>query len=678
MKKQVNLSSGSGALRQRAEKILGKNSTGKDLQLSDFETLKLIHELEVHQIELELQKDELQMAKEHEAELAAGKYVELYVFAPTGYFTLSKKGIILELNLSGSQLLGRERSFLINTSFDYFVSNDSRSIFRQFLGNLFESRSKLTCEIILSPDAIYPPASIHLTGQGMENREQCFISATDITLRKQAEDALKQLNEELDERVKERTSELLKLNSALVQAEEKYKTVADFTWDWEYWMNPQGGYSYVSPACERISGHKAEEFIQNPGLINEIIHPDDLKTFQSWQLKETSEEKCFHKNQFRIFHTNGSIRWIENMRQAIYDQSGYFIGIRGSIRDITVRKKMEQLIKTNSRKYALLSENYALLSENITDGMFIFRNSRFVYVNNAFNHLFGFEGKDLIGLKLKQLVLPEYLHELDFISTLKVSQNQIRNLELECSRKDGAVIFVEFLFNYVAKEGVIFGVAHDITEKREFQKNMVKAIILTEEKERTHFSKELHDGLGPLLSTIKLYLQWSERSKSDEVRDEIIHKAEDILEEALKAVKEISNKLSPHLLTNYGLRSATQSFINKLEEASVFRIEFNCNLSRRLSEEIETVIYRAIIECINNTIKHSGAENVTISMIDTGNELQVHYTDNGIGYDLAEMRAVKKGLGLFNLQNRIQNIGGMISMSSSPGQGVNYHIAVKI
>jgi PAS domain S-box-containing protein len=332
---------------------------------------------------------------------------------------------------------------------------------------------------------------------------------------------------------------------------------------------------------------------------------------------------------------------------------------------------MEQLLKTNTRKYTLLSEN-------INDGIFICRNGCFEYVNKALNHLFGFDEQELIGLKITQLVLPEYMPELNFVFTLEVPLNQIRNLEIECSKKDGSVIFVEFLFNYVAKEGVIYGVAHDITEKRQSQRNMVKAIILTEEKERAHFSKELHDGLGPLLSAIKLYLQWSERSKSDESRDEIIHKAEEILEEALKAVKEISNKLSPHLLTNYGLRSAIQSFVNKLEESSEVKIAFNCNLSKRLGDEIEAAVYRAMIECLNNTIKHSGAKNITIDLIDTGNELQVQYEDDGIGFNPKKTIAAKRGLGLFNLQNRIQSIGGTIGMFSKPGKGVKYQITVKI
>ena len=500
-----------------------------------------------------------------------------------------------------------------------------------------------------------------------------------------AEMALIKSHNELEGQVKERTLELEIANNLLVQeinirkeqeqtlklAEEKYRTVANFTHDWEYWISPENTYNYISPSCENITGHKAEEFIQNPGLIFNIVHPDDLKAFHAHQQNEIWKQECHDENQFRIIRPDGSVRWIGNVRQTVYDESGNFIGIRGSNRDITERKNLEQLLKTNNRKYRLLSEN-------ITDGIFICQNECFEYVNRAMNHLFGYDGNELIGLKLSQLILPEYLNELDFISNQKALISQIRGVELECFKKDGAIIFVEFLFNYLAKEGIIYGVAHDITEKKLIQRNIVKAIILTEEKERAHFSKELHDGLGPLLSTIKLYLQWSERAKSDESREEIIRKAEDIIEDALTAVKEISNKLSPHLLTNYGLASAIRSFVEKLEETSAIHISFECILSRRLGSEIEAAVYRAVIECINNTIKYSEAKNITINLDDLDSELLLRYRDDGIGFNLSETLAIKKGLGLFNLQNRIQNIGGKITMYSEPGKGVDYQIIVNL
>jgi len=511
---------------------------------------------------------------------------------------------------------------------------------------------------------------------------------TTIRLRAAHQLAVEELSKshsKLEELVKTRTRELQFANDLLKQelarrseqqkklrlAEEKYRTVADFTYDWEFWINAEGDYNYISPSCERISGYKAEEFIQNPDLILEIIHPEDLKVFQSHQQSTVFENLCHRQNQFRIIRRDGSIRWIEILRHAIYDKSGNFMGIRGSKRDITERKKMEQLLKISNRKYVLLSEN-------ITDGIFICRGGHLDYANRAMCHIFGYQIRDLVGMNLSQLVLPEYMAELDFIYNVEVSANKKKNVEIECFRKDNSVVLVEFLFNYVEKEGVAYGVAHDITDRKQAQKNIVKTIIKTEEKERANFSKELHDGLGPLLSTIKLYIQWSERSKNEQSRKEIIENAEMVIEEAIQAVKEISNRLSPHLLTNYGLSSAIQSFVNKLEGTSAMHIEFDCNLERRLGDEIEAAIYRAVIECVNNTIKHSGAKNVIITLNDTGEQLIIRYQDDGAGFDMAKTISQKKGLGLFNLQNRIHNIGGKINLFSEPGAGVDYQITVNL
>jgi signal transduction histidine kinase len=279
-------------------------------------------------------------------------------------------------------------------------------------------------------------------------------------------------------------------------------------------------------------------------------------------------------------------------------------------------------------------------------------------------------------MKLTQLVVPDYLDELEVFHKIKVPTDRVHNIEIECFRKDLSTISVEFLMNYIAGEKVIYGVVHDITDKKQLQKNIVKAIIQTEEKERAYFSKELHDGLGPLLSTIKLYLQWSERPNTNARREEIIRQAEDIIEDALTTVKEISNKLSPHLLTNHGLSSAIQSFAGKVEQSSNIRIDFESDLKRRLDDEIEAAIYRATIECINNSIKHAKASNISILINDADSQLLLHYQDDGIGFNLEETLARKKGLGLFNLQNRIQTIGGKISMFSKPGHGVDYQITI--
>ncbi|MGE5394978.1 MAG: PocR ligand-binding domain-containing protein [Candidatus Saccharibacteria bacterium] len=500
-----------------------------------------------------------------------------------------------------------------------------------------------------------------------------------------AENALSKSHNELELLVKDRTRELQITNELLQKeinigkqqelnlklAEEKYRTVADHTIGWEFWIDKEENFLYCSPSCERITGYKASDFLNNPHLLYDIIHPDDLRSFHSHRKNKELNQVKDSELEYRIIRPDGSVRWIGHICQPITDEMGFNKGVRGSNRDITRRKEMEQLLKTSNQKYRLLSAN-------ITDGIFICNQGRLEYVNKAMKRIFGFNKYKMEGLMLNHLALPEYQKELNEILNIQASTNQLRNIEIECYKKNHSVIYVEMLFTYVAREKVIYGVVHDITDRKQIQKNTVKAIILTEEKERAYFSKELHDGLGPLLSAIKLYLQWSERPKSDETRIEIIHKAEDILEEALATVKEISNKLSPHLLNYYGLTAAIQSFVDKVADTTDLKISFESNVSIRLGNEIEAAFYRATIECINNSLKYAKAKNINIMLDYTDDVLQLQYTDDGIGFNLEETLAIKKGLGLYNLQNRIQTIGGKITMFSSPGKGVNYQIVVKL
>jgi len=486
-----------------------------------------------------------------------------------------------------------------------------------------------------------------------------------------AEKALIESHNNLEAQVKERTAELLKTNEALMVTKEKYRTVADFATNWEFWIAPVEEMIYCSPSCERITGHTSADFVLNSHLIYDIIHPDDLKIYLEHRENERSAIKCDHEIQYRIIRTDGSERWIGHFCLPVYNASGVFKGTRGSNKDITARKKMEELLKISNQKYKMLSEN-------INDGIFICNQAKFEYVNSAFYAIFGYTDKELEKMKLTQLLLTDNHEELENFLYTSSNNNKSRIFEVECLRNDLSVVFVEILLNYVAKDKKIYGVVHDITEKKEFQKNMVKAIIQTEEKERSHFSKELHDGLGPLLSTIKLYLQWSERPNSNKSREEIIGKAGEILEEALTTVKEVSTKLSPHLLTNYGLSSAIKSFVEKLNATDKYEIVFESNTTRRFDGDIETALYRAIIECINNTLKYAHASMIHIRLKDTGTQIQLQYTDNGSGFDITDTIAKHKGLGLFNLQNRLHTIGGKVELKSEQGKGVDYLFTVDI
>ncbi|MEI6678529.1 MAG: ATP-binding protein [Mariniphaga sp.] len=192
-------------LRQKAEEILKRKDTSASLSdpqlkisthypadtnisLSEADVLNLIYELDVHQLELEMQNEELMQDKElREADLQ--KYNELYDFAPLGYYTLSKEGEILAINHAGAQLLERNRSDLKNSRLGFYISEDTKPIFNSFLDKLFQDNTKERCEVILDiHDEL--PVYVQITGTVSLNTEQCFLIVVDITERKKAAEEL--------------------------------------------------------------------------------------------------------------------------------------------------------------------------------------------------------------------------------------------------------------------------------------------------------------------------------------------------------------------------------------------------------------------------------------------------------------------------------------------------------
>jgi PAS domain S-box-containing protein len=133
--------------------------------------------------------------------------------------------------------------------------------------------------------------------------------------------------------------------ASLQASEEKFRTVADFTYDWEYWINEKGSFNYISPSCEKITGYSAQEFEENSALLLDITHPDDRKNFSRHLEEELKTSEVCHLN-FRVITRTGEERWISHYCQPVYSHDKKFLGRRASNRDISVQKKAEEdLIK---------------------------------------------------------------------------------------------------------------------------------------------------------------------------------------------------------------------------------------------------------------------------------------------------------------------------------------------
>jgi signal transduction histidine kinase len=208
--------------------------------------------------------------------------------------------------------------------------------------------------------------------------------------------------------------------------------------------------------------------------------------------------------------------------------------------------------------------------------------------------------------------------------------------------------------------------------RRLTEKMFLNTIIQTEEKERKRFAKDLHDGMGPLLSSVKMSVSSLAQMKQDDASREIVENTEMVINEAIKSLKEISDNLSPHVLNNFGLVRALNNFINKININKTIRINLLTDLKdERFDTNVEVVLYRVICELINNTIKHAQAKKIHISLTKTGDYLNIIYKDDGKGFDVSKIidQQASNGMGFSNIYSRINSLKGEINIESENKKG---------
>ena len=228
------------------------------------------------------------------------------------------------------------------------------------------------------------------------------------------------------------------------------------------------------------------------------------------------------------------------------------------------------------------------------------------------------------------------------------------------------MVFLHRLFVYIDR----LNRHRQLTDKR-----ILTAVLRTEEKSRANFSKELHDGLGPLLSSAKISLSALAHSDMSREQREIFDNTLYVVDEALRSLREISNNLSPHVLSDFGLARGVQNFIDKSAAMHDVKIRFTTNLrTERYDTDVEVILYRVICELINNSLKHSGCTNIGLSLVRNRRVLTLDYTDNGRGFNPEAM--MDCGMGLSNMASRINSLGGTLEIASSKGKGMRAAIRI--
>ena len=282
----------------------------------DPETVRLIHSLKEHQIELEMQNEELKLAKA-KAELATEKYLELYDFAPTGYFTLSEEGQILELNLSGSQMLGKDRISLIDSKFAFFVSDETKPLFNDLLASVFHNKDKETCEIRLEVAGM-PSRFVQLFGIISGSGKNCLLTAMDITSRKISED------------------KLLKSRLLMKSSMESQKDMILLSVDLQY------RYLYFNSAHLQLMKLAYNQDVEIGRSILEYVNSEQQRV-----KIRNHFDRAFKGESYTIIWKfgNGILNYYESFFNPILNENSQVIGATAFSRDVTDRKNSEELLK---------------------------------------------------------------------------------------------------------------------------------------------------------------------------------------------------------------------------------------------------------------------------------------------------------------------------------------------
>lgn len=215
-------------------------------------------------------------------------------------------------------------------------------------------------------------------------------------------------------------------------------------------------------------------------------------------------------------------------------------------------------------------------------------------------------------------------------------------------------------------------------EQKRSERRVLTAIIRTEERERRRFAEDIHDGLGPLLSTIKLYVNelTSDDVSLQEKKDSISY-INQLIDDAVSDIRTTANNLTPRVIHEYGLISAIDEFCNGISRTQKISIQFDKpDKKLELGKQTEINLYRIMNELVNNTLKHSGAKSAHIVFIVRGKKLIVTYSDDGKGFNYSVKNT--RGEGINNIITRVNSIDGKIKIISAEGKGFKAKIDVPL
>jgi PAS domain S-box-containing protein len=386
--------------------------------------------------------------------------------------------------------------------------------------------------------------------------------------------------------------------------------------------------------------------------------------------------KTFSANEMLVkfdFHGTGKLvdRYLNFIYQAHRNEGGDIDGILFFVVDVTEQVLSRQKIEANEKKFRQIVET---AQEGI---WMIDENNTTIFVNRKMCDILEYEEEEMLGKS--NLFFKEEEEQKIALQHIERRKKGIKEThEAKFVTKSGRRICTQVSTNAVLdKDGMYKGalaMITDITEKKELQQQLVnekinkqkqitRATLEAQEKERNYLGGELHDNINQILAAVKLQLSYSlENLTADKT---VLVNAQKNVELAMEEIRNLSQKLVTHRFGEELFVPLVKNLVLQLFAPGMVTMNI-AHFDESIANEIKLTLYRIIQEHLNNIIKHAGAQHITLSICSNTASISVMIEDDGIGFNLNQNR---NGVGLTNIYNRAESYNGTITITTEPGKG---------
>lgn len=402
-----------------------------------------------------------------------------------------------------------------------------------------------------------------------------------------------------------------------------------------------------------------------------------LYTPESWDRLQRSVEEALrtaapYELDLEMVRPDGATRWIVGRGEAHRDAAGNIVALRGTLHDITERKRAEQALRESEERFRLVA-NTAPVMIWMAD-----QDKLCTYVNKTWLDFTGHSMESELGNGWAESVHPQDRQRCMQTYVLAFDRREAYKMEYRLRRFDGQYLWVLDSgvprFNSDGAFAGYIGSCIDVTERKmaeEALSSVGRRLIAAHEEERAWIARELHDDIGQRLALLSIELESLQVAPAQNAREfpvrvrQIVKQTSEIANE----IQAISHRLHSSKLEYLGLVAAARGFCSELSEQQKIKIDFRHGaIPRALPPEVEMCLFRVLQEALRNAVKHSRVQQVKVELRAGSNDLQLSVSDSGVGFD-PSAALHGKGLGLVSMQERLRLVNGELIVQSAPDVG---------